>query len=102
MRQGEIWWVEQPDRKRRPHLVLTRDAALPVLRGVLAAPLTRTVRGIPTEVAVGRGEQLGIDCAASFDNMGVLDRTWFTTRIGILGPHRWHEVCSAMRATIDC
>ncbi|MEK7425097.1 MAG: type II toxin-antitoxin system PemK/MazF family toxin [Actinomycetota bacterium] len=102
MRQGEIWWVEQPDEKRRPHLVLTRDAALPVLRAVLAAPLTRTVRGLPTEVALGAADQLAIDCVANLHNVRLIDRAAFTARIGTLGAGRWHEVCMAMRAAIDC
>ena len=53
MNRGEVWWVEHPDVGRRPACVLTRDAAIPVLRAVLVAPATRTVRGIPTEVALG-------------------------------------------------
>src|SRR3954468_9073021 len=52
-RRGDIWWGEAPDQKGRPYLVLTRDEAIPVLRTVLAAPVTRTVRGIPTEVSLG-------------------------------------------------
>lgn len=50
LRRGEIWWGEAPDEKGRPYLVLTRDEAIPVLRAVLTAPVTRTVRGIATEV----------------------------------------------------
>ena len=49
--RGEVWWAEHPDAGRRPYLVLTRQAAIPVLNRVLAVPATRTVRGIPTEVA---------------------------------------------------
>ena len=51
--RGEIWWGEAPDAKGRPYLILTRDEAVPVLRTILVAPVTRTVRGIPTEVPVG-------------------------------------------------
>ena len=51
-RQGEIWWAEADD-KRRPVLVVTRNEAIPVLSRVVVAPVTRTVRGIPTEVALG-------------------------------------------------
>jgi len=51
--RGEIWWVERPGSGRRPHLVLTRQEAIHVLNALLAAPTTRTVRGIPTEVRLG-------------------------------------------------
>ena len=44
-RQGEVWWAEHPDAGRRPFLVLSRQAAIPVLHSVLAVPATRTIRG---------------------------------------------------------
>src|SRR5680860_1669414 len=52
VRRGEIWWAEVPEAGRRPLLVMTRDAAIPVLNSVLVAPVTRTIRGIPTELAL--------------------------------------------------
>ena len=56
--RGEIWWGEAPDEKGRPYLILTRNEAVPVLRTILVAPITRTIRGIPTEVPVGAEEGL--------------------------------------------
>ena len=50
--QGEIWWAEASD-KRRPVLVVTRNEAIPVLTWIVVAPVTKTVRRIPTEVALG-------------------------------------------------
>ena len=50
--QGEIWWAEARD-KRRPVLVVTRSSAIPALTTILVAPVTRKVRGIPTEIALG-------------------------------------------------
>jgi mRNA interferase MazF len=50
VKRGEVWWYENPRAGHRPFLVLTRDAAIPVLNQVLAVPATRTIRGIPTEV----------------------------------------------------
>ena len=50
--RGEIWWAESDD-MRRPVMVVTRDAAIPVLGAILVAPVTRTVRGIPTEIPLG-------------------------------------------------
>jgi mRNA interferase MazF len=49
--QGEVWWA-QADDKRRPVLVVTRSDAIPVLTRLIVAPVTRTVRGIPTEIAL--------------------------------------------------
>ena len=51
--QGDIWWAEAED-QRRPVLVVTRSEAVPVLGWILVAPITRTIRGIPTEIPLAR------------------------------------------------
>ena len=48
--QGDIWWLEQPESKRRPCLVLSRNRSIPVLRDVLVAPVTTRERGLVTEL----------------------------------------------------
>jgi mRNA interferase MazF len=100
-RQGEVWWAEAED-KRRPVLVVTRDHAIPVLTWLLVAPVTRTVRGIPTEVALGRAEGLPQDCAAAFDNLQPLRRSFLTDRVGALDGARRREICRALDALADC
>ncbi|CAN5246004.1 type II toxin-antitoxin system PemK/MazF family toxin [soil metagenome] len=100
-RQGEIWWAEAED-KRRPVLVVTRSEAIPVLTWIVAAPVTRTVRGIATEVALGRDEGLSTTCAASFDNLQPVRRSLLTTRAGTLDPARRREICQALEALADC
>lgn len=100
-RQGEVWWAEAED-KRRPVLVITRDEAIPVLRRLVVAPVTRTVRSIPTEIALGAGEGLPVDCAASFDNLQPVNRQLLTERIGALPASRRPEVCRALDALADC
>jgi mRNA interferase MazF len=99
-RQGEIWWGEADD-KRRPLLVVTRSDAIPQLNGVVVAPVTRSVRGIPTEIPLGEDEGLSTPCAASFDNLQRLPRSMLTRRIGDLG-WRHDEICEALRALADC
>ncbi len=100
--QGDIWWAELPDAGRRPVLVITRDAAIPVLRTLLVAPVTRTIRRIPSEVAVGRDEGLPEESVASFDNLQPVPRWSLTRRAGQLGPERQGEICSALEAMSDC
>jgi len=75
-RRGEVWWGEIEDIGRRPFLVMTRSAAIPVLHNLLAAPITRTVRGIPTEVRLGVDDAMPTDCAASFDNLRVVPKSY--------------------------
>ena len=102
MRRGAIWWVEAPGVGRRPHLVLTRDAAIPVLNSVLGAPATRTIRGIPTEVAVGRDDGMPEECALTLDNVRVLPKAFFVERITQLGPEAMRAVCRALAVATGC
>jgi mRNA interferase MazF len=100
--RGEIWWGEAPDEKGRPYLVLTRDEAIPVLRTILVAPVTRTIRGIPTEVRVGAEEGLPAEGVAAFDNILAFPKAMLVRRLGALAPERHREPCDALRAVTDC
>jgi mRNA interferase MazF len=99
-RQGEIWWAETED-LRRPVLVVTRTEAVGVLTAIVVAPVTRTVRSIPTEVRLGSDEGLAGECVASFDNLQRVRRTALTEKAGDLGPRR-DEICIALQALADC
>jgi mRNA interferase MazF len=100
--RGEVWWGELPEAGRRPFLVMTRDRAIPVLNSVLAAPVSRTVRGIPTELALGADDGMPVDCAASFDNLRVVPKGNLTERICVLAPGRLVEACQALANAVDC
>lgn len=82
--QGDLWRAEAHD-KRRPVLVVTRSSAVDVLTWLVVASVTRTVRSIPTEVPLGAEEGLAAECAASFDNLQPIRKTFLTERIGSLG-----------------
>ena len=99
-RQGEIWWAEAED-KRRPVLVVTRSEAIPVLSWILVAPVTRTVRGIPTEVPLDEDDGMSAPCAAAFDNLQPIRRTFLTGLIGSITGRR-SEICRALAALADC
>lgn len=100
--RGEVWWGEMPETGRRPFLVMTRRRAIPVLTSVLAAPVTRTVRGIPTELPLGPGDGMPAECAASFDNLRVVPKAYLTMRICRLAPARLTEACAALANAVDC
>jgi mRNA interferase MazF len=100
--RGEIWRGEAPDAKSRPYLVLTRSEAVPVLRTVLVAPVTRTVRGIPTEVSLGSAEGLPTESVATMDNVLAFPKSMLTRRMGSLPPDRLEEMCQAIRSAVDC
>ncbi|CAN5626265.1 type II toxin-antitoxin system PemK/MazF family toxin [soil metagenome] len=101
-RRGEVWWSELPDVGRRPFLVMTRDAAIPVLNSLLAAPITRTVRMIPTELRLGPEDGMPKECAASLDNLRVVPKAFLVRRECILSSARMVEACGALRVTVDC
>jgi mRNA interferase MazF len=98
--QGDIWWAET-EAKRRPVLVITRSQAIQALKRVVVAPVSRTVRGIPTEVSLGPTEGLSVECAASFDNLETVLRSALTERVGTLDSRR-NEICETLRALADC
>jgi mRNA interferase MazF len=99
--RGEIWWGEA-DSKGRPFLILTRDEAIPVLRAVLVAPITRTIRHIPTEVTLGISEGLPVASVATMDGLLTLPKSMLVRRMGALAPERAHELCAALAAAVDC
>lgn len=100
--RGDIWWAELPDAGRRPALIVTRDAAIPVLRTLVVAPVTRAVRGIPTEITLGPEDGLDRACAAAFDNLQLVPRSLLTERAGRLAPHKALAICQALLAMADC
>ena len=98
--QGDVWWAES-ELGCRPVLVVTRNEAIPVLKRVVVAPITRTIRGIATEVALDSDDGLAHPCAASFDNLRVVLKSHLTERVGSIG-HRRSEICAALAAMADC
>jgi mRNA interferase MazF len=100
--RGEIWWVEHPNAGRRPFLVLTRQAAIPVLNALLAVPATRTIRRIPTEVVLDMVDGMPAECALSLDNLTLVPKELFRTRITRLSVERMSEVCRALTLASGC
>ena len=53
-------------------------------------------------MSLGSADGVPRDCVANFDNVRSIRKAMLTKRVGALAPGRWHEVCDAMRAAIDC
>lgn len=98
MRRGEVrWYTFQAPDKRRPVLILTRDSALAFLTGVMVAPLTTTVRDIPTETLLTPAEDgVGAVCAVNLDNVQTVQRDRLGPLITVLTPSRMREVEQAL------
>lgn len=99
---GQVWWADVDDEKIRPVLVLTRRTVADRLTRVLVAPLTSTVRGIPTEVPLGAAEGVADGSVASLDNTQLLPVGRLLARAGVVSSARWPEVCDAMAHAIGC
>ena len=97
MNRGDICWYTftAPD-KKRPVLVLTRDSAIPVLNSVTVAPITSTIRSIPTEIVLNEGDGLPATCAANFDNLQTIPKRNIGDRIARLSSIRMKEAEAAI------
>jgi mRNA interferase MazF len=97
VKRGDIYWYafKAPD-KRRPVLLLTRDSAIPVLNAVTIAPITTTIRDIPTEVLLTRADGMPTDCAANFDNLQTVPKQKLGERIAHLREERLPDVARAL------
>lgn len=100
--RGEIWWAEDEQLGRRPVLVLSRAAVVPVLARPLVAPLTTRVRGLPTEVALDSDDGMPQPCVVSLDNVQPVAAAVLVDRITTLSPVRMAAVCRALAAATDC
>ena len=90
-----------PD-KERPVLVLTRGSAIPYLSRVTVAPITSTLRGVPSEVALGIEDGMRQPCAANLHNVMTVGQHGLGRRVGQLSPHRMREVCAALAFALGC
>lgn len=93
--RNDIYWADLgPPAGRRPVCVLTRDAAIDVLTSVTCAPITRTIRGIRSEVAVGPEQGLPEASVISCDNV-------ITVPIDVLDDRAVGHLDEIARAALD-
>jgi mRNA interferase MazF len=100
--RGEVWWVDDPATGRRPFLVLTRQAVIPVVNKVMGVPATRRIRGIPSEVPLSTDDGMPADCVLNFDNLTLLRKGWFVEPICQLAPVRMVQACRALAVAMGC
>lgn len=94
--------METPNRKRRPVLVVTRDEVIPVINNVIVAPVTSTIRTIPTCISVGVDEGIDHDSVVTFDHLAAVPKSVLTTKLGQLGPGGRQQICAALNAMANC
>jgi mRNA interferase MazF len=102
MQRGEIWFAATPGGDR-PVLVLTRDPVAERIGSVLVAALTRTRRGLVSELDLtASGDGVPTDCVVNFDNLHTLARATFRRRVTTLSPARLADVCRVLAAATGC
>lgn len=90
-----------PD-KSRPVLVLTRSSAIPYLSRVTVAPITSSIRDVPSEVRVGPDDGLKQVSAVNLHNVLTVAKESVGRRIAQLGEAKLHEVCRALGFALGC
>jgi mRNA interferase MazF len=102
MRHGEIRWYKfaKPD-KKRPVLILTRDSVLEYLGEVTIAPITSTIRNIPSEVFLSKTDGMLRDCAINCDHLQTVQKRKIGSLITSLTPAKMTAVGRAVRFAID-
>lgn len=101
--RGDVRLVRfPPPDKQRPVLVLTRTAAIRYLNRVTVAPITSTIRDIPTEVALTEDDGVRARCAVNLDHVVTLPKAALGRRVTGLAPERMVEVCRALGFALGC
>jgi mRNA interferase MazF len=90
-----------PD-KNRPVLVLTRNSAIRYLATVTVAPISSTIRGVPSEVVLGDEDGMKSPCAVNLHNAITISQAGLGKRVAQLNSSRMSEVCSALRFSLGC
>ena len=103
MNRGDVRWYtfKAPD-KKRPVLVLTRNSAVAYLSTVTVAPLTSTIRGVPSEVVLDEEDGMKSPCAVNLHNAVTVSQPRLGRRVAQLSAARMNEVCVALRFSLGC
>jgi mRNA interferase MazF len=101
--RGDIWLYRfgKPD-KKRPVLILSRPAALALLRTAIVAPITTTIHGVPSELRVGTADGLKADSAVNFDHLYTVEQVELRQFIGHLDERRMRAACMALEIALGC
>jgi mRNA interferase MazF len=91
-----------PPDKRRPVVVLTRDSAIRYLSTVTVAPITSSIRGVPSEVLLSEEDGLKAPCALNLHNAVTISQQRLGKRVAQLGSQRMSEICAALRFSLGC
>jgi mRNA interferase MazF len=96
-----LYRFQAPD-KQRPVVVLTRDSAVAYLSTVTVAPITSTIRGVPSEVVLDENDGMKAPCAVNLHNAITVSQHRLGKRVAQLSPTRMNQLCEALRFSLAC
>jgi len=101
--RGEVrlYKFPHPD-KQRPVVVLTRESAIAYLSSVTVAPVTSTVRGVPSEVLLSEADGMKGVCAVNLHNIVTVSKAHLGRRVALLSAERLQEICGAIGFALGC
>ena len=103
LNRGEVHLCRfAPPDKQRPVLILTRDSAIGHLSTVTVAPITSTVRLVPSEVILDADDGMKSRCAVNLHNAVTVSQERLGKRVASLSQERMQEVCAAIRFSLGC
>ncbi|MGD0776569.1 MAG: type II toxin-antitoxin system PemK/MazF family toxin [Candidatus Solibacter sp.] len=91
-----------PPDKKRPVIVLTRDSAIAYLSTVTVAPITSTIRGVPSEVVLSEEDGMKAPCAVNMHNAVTISQQRLGKRVARVSSSRMGEICAALRFSLGC
>lgn len=101
MQRGEVWFAATPGGDR-PVLILTRDPVADRTGSVVVAALTRTVRGLVSELELTPADGLPTTCVVNFDNLHTLPKARLRRPVAMLSAARMHQACRVLSAATGC
>ncbi len=101
--RGDIWLYEfKAPNKRRPVLVLARQEAIEVLPAIMVAPISSTVRGLPSEVLLDERAGLDHQSAVMLDSVQCVEKRRLRHFIGSVTTTQLRQVCEALEVAVGC
>lgn len=96
-----LYQFAKPD-KKRPVVVLTRNTAIEYLSTVTVAPVTSTMRGVPSEVLLSEEDGMKSLCAVNLHNAVTISQGRLGRRVAQLSSRRMGEICAALKFSVGC
>lgn len=101
MKRGEIWWAKLPlPAGRRPVVLVSRDSAYAVRASLTVIEVSTTIRGIPTEVLLGKRDGVPKRCVANADSLATIPKTWLESRIASLQTEKIAQLDAALKFSL--